>query len=141
MSEEQQQSAPADSTPGESAPEAASEPAPSFMRRLFAKKLNLVIIIAVVVIVIGAAVGLGAMGGGGGLFSKKAAAPPLVLTEQSGAIPTVQVPQVKVGQTAEIPISFNGTSGGTNSSKNQSAVTNIIEVTVSCKWKIGRAHV
>lgn len=128
MSEEVQQSAesaPAEAPVEEPAPEAAAGPAPSFFKRLFAKKLNLVVIIAVVAIVVIAAVALGG-GGAGGLFSKKEAAAPLKLVAQNGTY-AIKGPQVPAGQTQDFKIDFN-------TSDANATVTNIFEVTAACSW-------
>lgn len=130
MSEEQQQGAegaPAEAPVEEPAPEAAAAPAPSFVKRLFAKKLNRVVIIAVIAIVVIAAVALGG-GGAGGLFSKKGTAAPMKLVAQNGTY-ALKGPQVPAGQTQaqEFKVDFN-------TSDANSTVTNIFEVTAACSW-------
>jgi len=119
-------------------PEEAPQPAPGFAKRFFARKINLVIIVAVVAIVVVASVGVAMMGGGGSMFAPTKQAPaPLKLTQRTVNMPPYDGEQVRTGQTFEWPISFADNStggGGGNSSKNASAVTNIIKVTVNCKW-------
>lgn len=127
MSEEAQQSAPAEAPVEEPAPEAAPAPAPNFMQRLMAKKMNLFIIIAAVAIVVVAAVVIGGGGaGGGGMFSQKTTTPPAKMVSINGSY-QLNGPQVPAGNTQEFPIEFN-------SSSNASQVTNVYEVKVSCTW-------
>jgi hypothetical protein len=127
MSEEAQQSAPVEASVEEPAPEAAPAPAPNFMQRLMAKKMNLLIIIAVVAIVVVAAVVIGGGGaGGGGMFSQKSSTPVVKMTSMSGGY-SLDGPQVPAGSTQEFPIEFN-------SSSNASGVTNVYEVKVACSW-------
>jgi hypothetical protein len=127
MSEEAQQSAPVDAPVEEPAPEDVLEPAPNFMKKLLAKKMNLVIISAVVAIVVIAAVVVGGGGaGGGGMFSKKTTAAPAKMVSINGSYP-LKGPQVAAGATQEFPIEFN-------SSSNASQVTNVYEVKVACSW-------
>jgi len=126
MSEEEQQSAPAEAPVEEQAPEDAPVPAPSFMQKLRAKPMNMIIIGAVVAIVVIAAVVMGGGGAGGGLFGKKEAPAPMKMTSISGNY-ALAGPQVQAGQTMEFPIEFN-------SSQNDSSVMNIYEVNVACSW-------
>jgi hypothetical protein len=90
------------------------------MSKKFLKIPVFAIIGIIILLLIGAAVG------SSGVMTKKAATAPTKMVSLSGSYDVAR-PQVLVGQTDSVPISFNSTD-------NSSEVTNVYEVTVAFSW-------
>jgi len=103
----------------------APEAPPTFMAKLMARKMMVMVgAVLVAVIVVAAAVLAG--GGGALLGGGKAPPPTMKMTPMDGSY-ALKGPQVAAKSTTEFPIQFNSTD-------NSSAVTNVYEVTAACSW-------